>query len=129
MKNLQEAGINVEIFKQTIEAPDSIFPDWFVTARNPLFPDGVLILSAMRTPERRREREPVVIESLKSRYKDVIDLTVFEEQELALELKGALVTDWANGKIYCSLSNRASEEVFAYLISKLNKIAKKQGSN
>ena len=32
MLNLKEAGIDVEVFDQPVEAPDSIFPDWFITA-------------------------------------------------------------------------------------------------
>ena len=55
-------------------------------------------------------------------------MTCFEAEGKALELKGALVTDWVNGKIYCSLSGRAHEEVFNYLITSLNIVALKQGS-
>ena len=58
----------------------------------------------------------------------MVDLTPFEDRGLALELKGALVTDWVSGKIYCSLSGRANEEVFNYLITKLNMISIKQGA-
>ena len=66
--------------------------------------DGVLILSAMKNIERRKERMIETIENLKKRYRDFIDLTPFEEMGFFLELKGSLVTDWDNGKIYCSLS-------------------------
>jgi hypothetical protein len=48
VENLTENGIEVEIFDQTVEAADSVFPDWFITARNEYFPKGVLILSAMK---------------------------------------------------------------------------------
>ena len=82
----------------------------------------------MKNKERRKERTPATIEHLRERYADVIDLTPFEERGYALELKGALVSDWVSGKIYCSLSGRAHEEVFNYLITKLNTIALKQGS-
>ena len=79
--------------------------------------------------ERRKERLVEAIDKMKERYEDVIDLTHFEKHDMALELKGSLVTDWKNGKIYCSLSKRANEEVFFYLIDKLNEIAEKQGSS
>ena len=123
--NLTLHGISVERWCQTIDAPDSIFPDWFITVRNPVFPNGVVIFAAMHTEARRREREEPEIQAyLHSMYGDTIDLTRFEgcgaEKGKALECKGALVTDWANGKIYCSLSSRADEEVFAYMISELN---------
>ncbi len=79
----------------------------------------------MKTEERRKERMPETIVDLKSRYADVVDLTPFEAMGLSMECKGALVTDWANLKIYCSLSKRANEEVFTYMIAKLNQIARK----
>ena len=61
---MHKAGINVEVYDQHVEAADSIFPDWFITARNEIFPEGVLILSAMKNKERRKERNPEMIESL-----------------------------------------------------------------
>jgi len=48
---------------------------------------------------------------------------------MAMECKGALVTDWANHKIFCSLSKRADPEVFTYMIDELNEIAMRQGSS
>ena len=104
LKGLTENGIDCEVWDQTVDAADSIFPDWFITARNSILPQGVFILAAMRHPERRKERQPEIIDKLKARYADFIDLTRYEDLNLALELKGALVTDWDNGKIYCSLS-------------------------
>ena len=83
----------------------------------------------MKNLERRKERIPELIEKLRAEHRHFIDLTPFEEQGLFFELKGALVTDWANGKIYCNISQRASKDVFTYLIKQLNEIAKIQGSN
>lgn len=85
------------------------------------------MISAMKNLERRKERIPEVIDNLNARYADTIDLTFFEDQCKYLELKGALVTDWENQKIYCNISDRAHEEVFDYLIEKLNEIAAKNG--
>ena len=79
----------------------------------------------MKTDERRKERIPEAIEELESRYKDVVDLRPFENMGMAMECKGALVTDWANHKIFCSLSKRADPEVFTYMIAKLNQIARR----
>lgn len=111
-----------------MKAADSVFPDWFTTARNSILPNGVLIISAMKTLERRKERMEDVIDELSKRYQDKIDLSVFENDDKFLELKGALVTDWENGKIYCNISERANEEVFDYMIEELNKIAQKTGT-
>lgn len=125
VKNLKDNGVGVEVFHQSTKAADSIFPDWFTTARNPTLPNGVLIISAMKNNERRKERMPETLEELFKRYEDVIDLSKFEADGKFLELKGALVTDWENGKIYCNISDRAHEEVFDYMIDELNTIAAK----
>lgn len=100
VEELEMYGIDHEVFNQSVKAADSIFPDWFTTARNPTLPDGVLIISSMKTGERRKERMEDLINELATRYKDVIDLSFYENQNKFLELKGSLVTDWENGKIY-----------------------------
>jgi hypothetical protein len=127
LEELQNNGIETEVFNQSVKAADSVFPDWFTTARNSALPNGVLIISAMKNHERRKERMEDTINELSLRYEDVIDLSVFEKQNKYLELKGALVTDWENGKIYCNISERANEEVFDYMIEELNRIAAKTG--
>jgi len=50
---LKRNGIQVEIFDQEVDTPDSVCSDWFMTVRNELFPKGVLILGAMKTEERK----------------------------------------------------------------------------
>lgn len=100
VEELQDNGIGVEVFHQSTKAADSVFPDWFTTARNPILPNGVLIISAMKNHERRKERMQDTITELFTRYSNIIDLSFFENQNKFLELKGALVTDWENGKIY-----------------------------
>ncbi len=80
------------------------------------------MLASMKSETRRKERSQEIIEVLKPHYNDLIDLVHFESENKALELKGSLVTDWQNGKIYCSLSSRSDPEVFQYLITKLNDI-------
>lgn len=124
---LKDNGIDVEVFHQSTRAADSVFPDWFTTARNPLLPKGVLIISAMKNHERRKERMHDTIDLLFERYGNIIDLSFFENEGKYLELKGALVTDWENKKIYCNISDRAHEEVFDYMIDVLNNIASKTG--
>lgn len=127
VEELQDNGIAVEVFHQSTKAADSVFPDWFTTARNPILPNGVLIISAMKNYERRKERMEETILELTPRYGNIIDLSFYENQNKYLELKGALVTDWENGKIYCNISDRAHEEVFDYMIDELNTIASKTG--
>ena len=100
VENLQDNGVEVEVFHQSVKAADSVFPDWFTTARCPTLPDGVLIISSMKNHERRKERMEDTITELNKRYENIIDLSFFENEGKFLELKGALVTDWENGKIY-----------------------------
>jgi len=123
VEEMKDNGVEVEVFHQSTKAADSVFPDWFTTARNPTLPNGVLIISAMKNHERRKERMQETIDELFTRYGNIIDLSFFENQGKFLELKGALVTDWENGKIYCNISDRAHEEVFDYMIDVINNIA------
>ena len=120
---LKRNGLEVEVFDQETDTPDSLCTDWFMTVRNEFFPKGVLILAAMKTEKRRKERSQNIIDTLSCYYEDVIDLIHFQEEGKALELRGSLVWDWINSKIYCSLSQRSDKEVFEFLIDKLNKIS------
>lgn len=122
-RTLKRNGIQVETFEQEIDTPDSVCTDWFMTIRNEVFPKGVLILGAMKTEQRRKERSQTIIDMLSKYYEDVIDLVDFEKENKALELKGSLVCDWMNCKVYCSLSQRSDKFVFEYLIEQLNKIS------
>jgi hypothetical protein len=71
-----------------------------MTIRNEIFPKGVLVLGSMKTEQRRKERSQNIIDTLSNYYEDVIDLVHFEEIDKALELKGSLVCDWKNAKLY-----------------------------
>lgn len=123
ISTLKRNGIQVEQFDQEIDCPDSVCTDWFMTIRNELFPKGVLVLGAMKTEQRRKERSQKLVDMLSAYYEDVIDLVEFEDQNKALELRGSLVWDWRNAKIYCSLSQRSDKSVFEHLVEKLNKIS------
>ncbi|CAI2369299.1 unnamed protein product [Moneuplotes crassus] len=123
VSQLKKNGIQIEMFEQETDAPDSVCTDWFMTVRNELFPKGVLILGAMKNKQRRRERSQKLIDTLEGYYEHIIDLKFYEEQNLALELQGSLVCDWKNAKIYCSLSTRSDIAPFEYLIEELNKIS------
>ena len=123
---LKRNGIQLEIFEQETDAPDSVCTDWFMTIRNEIFPKGVLVLGAMKKPTRRRERSQQLIDVLSNYYEDTIDLVHFEQENLALELQGSLVWDWRNSKIYWSLSTRSDKVPFEYLVEELNKISQVQ---
>lgn len=125
ISSLKRNGIQVETFKQELETPDSVCTDWFMTIRNELFPRGVLVLGAMKTDARRKERSQNIIDVLSPHYEDIIDLVDFEEENKSLELRGSLVCDWINGKVYCSLSQRSDKEVFEYFVGRMNEISQK----
>jgi hypothetical protein len=91
ISTLKRNGIQVEQFDQEIDCPDSVCTDWFMTIRNELFPKGVLVLGAMKTEQRRKERSQKLVDMLSAYYEDVIDLVEFEDQNKALELRGSLV--------------------------------------
>lgn len=127
-RTLKRNGIEIETFEQETDTPDSVCTDWFMTIRNEIFPKGVLVLGAMKTEQRRKERSQKIIDILANYYEDIIDLVEFEQQNKALELRGSLVCDWMNAKIYWSLSQRSDKDVFEYLIEELNKISMKHTS-
>jgi hypothetical protein len=80
VKNMRDANVNVTVLEQMgIEAPDSIFPDWFTCYKGESIPGGVVIIHPMKYKSRRNERTPEIIALLKSQYEHVIDLTHFEE--------------------------------------------------
>jgi hypothetical protein len=49
--NLRFYGVNVEVFDQHCDTPDSVAIDWFLTAKNQYFPNGVLMLAAMKSKQ------------------------------------------------------------------------------
>lgn len=120
---MESNGIDVTVLPQLgDDAPDSIFPDWFTCYKGESIPEGVLIIHPMKYQSRRNERTPEIIEQLQRGYKYCIDLTHFEEQEKALEGKGAIVFDHRNRHFYCARSNRSHIEVIDELVAQWNKI-------
>ena len=114
-------GINPRIFEQEIpEAVDSIFPDWFFTLKNPDIPGGVLINGSMFHPKRRLEHSEKILRELRHDYAHFIDLSYFESENKALEMKGVTVFDYRNRKVYLTLSARSNIEVAEELIRQLN---------
>lgn len=89
--------------------PDAVFPNnWMVT-----LPDGKIFLFPMHSRSRSAERRPEIIAQLKEEFlvDEVIDLSYFEAQHLALEGTGSIVFDHPNKIAYACLSARTDEEV------------------
>lgn len=108
---LLQNGISVEIFtdQASPHTPDSIFPNnWFSTHE-----DGTLVLYPMAVANRRAERRPAIIESLRRRLniQRVVDLTPWEAREKYLEGTGSLVLDRVHRIAYAARSQRTHDEV------------------
>jgi hypothetical protein len=101
---LESDGVEVEwrAAAANREAPDAVFPNnWFSTHAG-----GKLVLYPMKAPSRRLERRAEIVESLRERYTDVVDLTAHEEEGRFLEGTGSLVIDDRGGVVYASESPR-----------------------
>lgn len=108
---LKAAGIHTEIVQDNAAAPlpDSVFPNnWFST-----HPSGVMILYPMLSENRRAERRPEIIDSLRTSHKYHVlkDLSHHEKEERYLEGTGSIVFDHATGIAYAGISPRTDREV------------------
>jgi len=64
----------------------------------------------MKYKSRQLERDVDIIAKLRENYKHFIDLSHWEKKKgLSLEGKAALIFDYRNQKMYCSLSPRSSK--------------------
>lgn len=87
--------------------PDAVFPNnWFSTHAG-----GTLVLYPMEAVNRRAERDPALIDLLKSRYgsTQVLDLTAYEMEGRFLEGTGSLVLDRERRLAFACLSSRTDE--------------------
>ena len=111
VETLREKSVEVEVYIPPDErTTDGVFPNnWFST-----FDDGTLLLYPMRAPSRRRERRPELVEMLRDRYDEVIDLTGAEEDDRFLEGTGSLVVDEIARIAYASVSSRTDPDLAAH---------------
>lgn len=123
---LKEESIQVHDFDQCHEeATDSVFPNnWFSTHKGEFHPEGILVMYPMKSNLRRKEKNPEIIEMLKPKYKNFIDLSFLEEEGEFLESTGCLIFDNENRKIYCSISERATEKALDVFLENFNKFSK-----
>ena len=70
-----------------------------------------MVLYPMLAPNRQIERRPELINYLKGRYADVIDLVEHENQGKALESTGALCLDRVNKIAYQNISKRSDKDL------------------
>ncbi len=119
VKLLTEAGVDVIVAEDTPEphTPDSIFPNnWFSTHSAEELGSGgsTLVLYPMNAPNRRLERDKNVLKTLSEtqrNFRQIIDLTHFENEGKFLEGTGSLILDRKNKIAFCCASPRTHEEV------------------
>lgn len=109
---LRNVGVNVIVVDDTVspDTPDSIFPNNWISFHE----NGDVALYPMFAENRRLERREDVLDILEANgfhIEQLVDYTSAEEDDLFLEGTGSLLLDRENGKAYCALSPRASEEL------------------
>lgn len=101
---LESHGIEILKFEELLseKTPDALFPNnWFIQ-----MPDGNIFISAMHSPNRRREIRKDVISVLGSGH--ITDLSSYVDKNLFLEGTGSIVFDHVHKLAYACLSARTS---------------------
>jgi len=113
VQKLKEVGVHViqveDIYEQ--DTPDSIFPNNWISFHN----NGDVAIYPMFAENRRRERREDILDIVEEagfEIENVFDYTEAEDEGIFLEGTGAMVLDRIHRKAYCTLSPRASEELF-----------------
>lgn len=111
VEKLRSRGLDVMVVDDTPEphTPDSVFPNNWISMHS----NGTVCLYPMYAPNRRLERDPLIVSRIAERFKvrKVVDLTRFEKEGLFLEGTGSMVLDRENRIAYACLSERTSERV------------------
>ena len=108
---LQDNDIDITVIEDTIAPPkpDAVFPNNWIS----MHADGTIYLFPMKTENRRIEKRMDIIEILKKKFtvKEIVDLSHYEQQNLALEGTGSMIFDHDNKLVYACLSPRTDIEV------------------
>ncbi|MGB7202036.1 MAG: arginine deiminase-related protein [Pyrinomonadaceae bacterium] len=117
---LKSHGVDVFVFDDTPSpvTTDAVFPNNWIS----FHADGTVVLYPMLSTNRRLERRADIIESLKDKFEiaNIIDLSIYESENLFLEGTGSIVFDHSNKIAYAALSPRTDKELFLDLCEKLN---------
>lgn len=108
---LRAAGIEVLVFDDQPDqhTPDALFPNNWLTLQH----DGSLTLFPMEAVNRRRERNPAILNALEQRFRlqPIIELSHWEQQGEYLEGTGSLVCDHQQRIAWVCRSSRSSARV------------------
>ena len=94
VRKLREAGVQIIVVEddETLDTPDSVFPNNWVTFHE----NGTAVLYPLFAENRRRERRGEVIEAVEAAgflIREVMDYTGAEEEEQFLESTGSMILD------------------------------------
>lgn len=110
LEHLHSAGVEVTVFDDITggASPDAVFSNNWIS----LHQSGKVVLYPMMAENRRNERRPDIIESLRERFhvEEIIDLTYFEKEGKFLEGTGSMVLDRRYKIAYAALSPRTHIE-------------------
>lgn len=110
---LRAVGIEVIVHQDTpeFETPDSLFPNNWIS----FHPNFRVILYPMFAVNRRKERNPVVFQTLEKNgisIRVLKDYSAYENTTVFLEGTGSMVLDRANKIAYAALSERTNRKLF-----------------
>jgi acyl-CoA thioesterase FadM len=117
---LQQAGVEIVVHtpNPSIPAPDGVFPNnWISTHRRMAGGGGggdearAIVVHSMAHASRRRERDPALIQRLSSElgYKEIVDLSQYEQAGDIFEGTGSGIVDTPHKILYYCLSERSTQ--------------------
>jgi hypothetical protein len=116
---LRQHGIDVTVIEDSPDphTPDAIFPNNWISFHE----GGVYCLYPMFAPNRRKERKAEVLNILEKKfhYRQAIDFTSYETENLFLEGTGSMVLDREHKLAYASLSPRTDLTVLQDFCNKM----------
>ena len=120
VKTLRLKGVNVLVIDDTRlpSKPDAVFPNNWASYHA----DGTILLYPMCAPNRRLEKRPEIIETLRQQYQvtNVLDLSEYEAAGIFLEGTGSIIFDHTNKIAYACLSSRTNKVLFEQVATNLN---------
>lgn len=120
VKKLRAAGVKVDIWHENdrLVNTDSIFPNNWVSFHQ----DNSLAIYPMNAPTRRKERDPKIIDWIRTKYRveKMVDFTTYEKENIFLEGTGSLILDRVKKVAYACLSPRTNKRL-------LNRFCKRFG--
>jgi len=109
VSKLKAKGIQVDVWddKSKPEKPDAVFPNNWISFHQ----DNSIGLYPMFAPNRRKERDPRLLDWIKSQFQvdKLVDFTMYENEGIFLEGTGSLILDRVNKVAYACISARTHD--------------------